>query len=265
MNHNQSVGQAKQQADAEVSYEAEGSLEPGLYVVSTPIGNLGDITLRAREVLSRADIVACEDTRRTGLLLVRLGLRAKLISYHEYNKLRRTPEILAMLREGRRVALVTDAGTPGISDPGFYLIRAAIEEGYRVIPIPGASALLAALVISGLPANRFAFEGFLPKREGRRRKRLAALAAEERTMVFYESAHRVQRLLAEMLELWGERKVVVARELTKKFEEVMRGSLGEVLGRLEARKLKGETVIVVSGREEDETAAKENVQQGIDQ
>jgi 16S rRNA (cytidine1402-2'-O)-methyltransferase len=168
------------------------------------------MTFRALEVLSRADAIACEDTRRTGLLLRHFNVPARLLSYHEYNKLRRTPELLAMLRAGKRVALVTDAGTPGISDPGFYLIRAAVEQGMRVIAVPGASAILTALVVSGLPSDRFAFEGFLPKRDGRRRKRLAALKDEDRTMIFYESARRVSRLLEEMLELWGDRKVVVA-------------------------------------------------------
>ncbi|MEO0080633.1 MAG: 16S rRNA (cytidine(1402)-2'-O)-methyltransferase, partial [candidate division WOR-3 bacterium] len=225
-------------------------LEPGLYVVATPIGNLGDITKRACEVLGKVAIVACEDTRRTGLLLQQLGIRNRLISYHEFNKLRRTPQIIEMLRQGKAVALVSDAGTPGISDPGFYLIRAAIEQDIRVIPIPGASSLLAALVVSGLPSDRFAFEGFLPKRRGRRRRRLSELAREPRTMVFCESARRVRQLLTEMKELWGERRVAVCRELTKRYEEVIRGSVDEVLAALEARAaLKGETVVVVAGYE----------------
>lgn len=224
-------------------------LAPGLYVVSTPIGNLGDMTFRAIEVLGSSDAVACEDTRHTGMLLRHFNLSCRLVSYHEHNKLRRTPELLEMLRQGRSIALVTDAGTPGISDPGFYLIRAAVEKGLNVIPIPGASALLTALVVSGLPSDRFAFEGFLPKRDGRRRKRLTALAGEERTMVFYESARRVGRLLGEMLELWDDRSVVIGRELTKKFEEVIRGRLSEVSAGLADRELRGETVVVVSGRE----------------
>jgi 16S rRNA (cytidine1402-2'-O)-methyltransferase len=224
-------------------------LEPGLYVVSTPIGNLGDITARAVEVLRDADVIACEDTRRTGMLLGHLGLRSRLVSYHEYNKLRRTPELLEMLRQGKRVALVSDAGTPGISDPGFYLIRAAVEAGQRVSPVPGASALLAALVVSGLPSDRFAFEGFLPKRDGRRRRKLAALAGEDRTMVFCESARRVHRLLGEMLELWGDRRAVVCRELTKKFEETIRGTLSGIIEQVGGRELKGEAVVVVAGGE----------------
>jgi 16S rRNA (cytidine1402-2'-O)-methyltransferase len=228
---------------------AQAQLEPGLYVVSTPIGNLGDITARAVDVLRDADVIACEDTRRTGLLLAHLGLHNRFVSYHEYNKLRRTPELLEMLRQGKRVALVSDAGTPGISDPGFYLIRAAAEAGLRVLPVPGASALLAALVVSGLPSDRFAFEGFLPKRDGRRRRRLADLAQEDRTMIFCESARRVNRLLAEMIELWGDRRAVVCRELTKKFEETIRGTLSGIIEAIGTRELKGETVIVVAGSE----------------
>ena len=224
-------------------------LEAGLYVVSTPIGNLGDMTQRAVEVLSTVDAIACEDTRRTGLLLSHFAIRSQLLSYHEYNKLRRTPELLEMLRHGKRIALVTDAGTPGISDPGFYLIRAAVEAGLRVSPVPGASALLAALVVSGLPSDRFAFEGFLPKRDGRRRRRLADLKGEDRTMIFCESARRVTRLLGELLELWGDRRVVVARELTKTFEEVLRGTLSSVIEGIGERELKGETVVVVAGHE----------------
>lgn len=222
-------------------------LDPGLYVVSTPIGNLADMTPRGVSVLSSCDAVACEDTRRTGLLLRHFGIAPRLVSYHEYNKLRRTPELLEMLKQGKAVALVSDAGTPGISDPGFYLVRAAVERGFRVIPVPGASAVLAALVVSGLPTDRFAFEGFLPKRDGRRRRRLTDLANEKRTMVFCESARRVQRLLGEMQELWGERQVVVCRELTKKFEETLRGDLATLLAQLEQRELKGEVIVVVAG------------------
>ena len=234
--------------------EAEASLAPGLYVVSTPIGNLGDMTRRAVDVLSAVDLVACEDTRHSGLLLQHFQIRNRLTSYHEYNKVSRTPELIERLQQGGRIALITDAGTPGISDPGFYLIRAAVRAGIVVIPVPGASALLAGLVISGLPSDRFAFEGFLPKREGRRRKRLAALKGEERTTVYCESARRVKRLLEEMLELWGDREVVVCRELTKRFEEVLRGKVTDVLAKIGDRELKGETVVVVAGAggEDDE-------------
>lgn len=229
-----------------------GGLAPGLYVVSTPIGNLGDMTHRAVEVLKSVDLIACEDTRHSGLLLQHYHVRNRLTSYHEYNKVSRTPELIEQLRQGGSIALITDAGTPGISDPGFYLIRAAVREGIAVIPVPGASALLAGLVISGLPSDRFAFEGFLPKRDGRRHKRLAALKREERTTVYCESARRVKRLLEEMLELWGDRDVVVCRELTKRFEETLRGKLTAVLTQIGDRELKGETVVVVAGAGEEE-------------
>lgn len=228
------------------------SLAPGLYVVSTPIGNLGDMTQRAVDVLKSVDLIACEDTRHSGLLLQHFHIRNRLTSYHEYNKVSRTPELIEQLRQGRRIAVITDAGTPGISDPGFYLIRAAVRAGLAVFPVPGASALLAGLVVSGLPSDRFAFEGFLPKRDGRRRKRLAALKDEERTTVYCEAARRVKRLLEEMLELWGDREVVVCRELTKRFEEVLRGKTTDVLAQIGDRELKGETVVVVAGAGEEE-------------
>ncbi len=209
------------------------------------------MTQRAISTLAGVDVVACEDTRRTGLLLSHHGVSNRLLSYHEYNKLRRTPELLEFLRQGKSVALVSDAGTPGISDPGFHLIRAAADAGYRVIPVPGASALLAALVVSGLPSDRFVFEGFLPKRDGRRRRRIAALAHESRTMVFCEAARRVGYVLAEMLEMWGDRRAVLCRELTKKFEEILRGRLSEIIEAVRDRSLKGETVLVVAGHGRD--------------
>jgi 16S rRNA (cytidine1402-2'-O)-methyltransferase len=224
-------------------------LEPGLYIVSTPIGNLEDITLRALRVLKEADFVACEDTRHTGLLLQHYRIDARFISYHEHNKLQRTPELLEMLRQGRRIALASDAGTPGISDPGFFLIRAAIEKGFPVHPVPGASALLSALVVSGLPSDHFVFEGFLPKRDGRKLKRLKALAGQERTMVFFESPHRVVKTLGQFLKVFGDRRIVLARELTKKFEEAIRGRISEVVAELERRAVKGEMVLMVSGYE----------------
>jgi 16S rRNA (cytidine1402-2'-O)-methyltransferase len=230
-------------------------LDPGLYVVSTPIGNLEDITLRALRVLKEADFVACEDTRHTGLLLQHYDLRTRTISFHEHNKLQRTPELLEMLRQGKSVALTSDAGTPGISDPGFYLIRAAIAKGYRVVPIPGASALLSALVVSGLPCDHFVFEGFLPKREGRKLKRLSALAGQERTIVCFESPHRLLRTLTQLKEVFGDRRIVVARELTKKFEEAIRGQISEVIAGLEPRPVKGEIVLIISGRPEPEIEA----------
>lgn len=218
-----------------------------MYIVSTPIGNLEDITFRALRVLKEVDFIACEDTRRTGVLLKHYRIKNRLLSYHEYNKLQRTPEILELLRQGKRIALVSDAGTPGISDPGFYLIRAAIEKNFKVIPIPGPSAILAGIVISGLPSDRFAFEGFLPKREGRKRKKIAELKYEPRTMVFYDSPNRVVKTLTTMLEIFQDRRIVLVRELTKKFEEVLRGKISEIIKTLSERKLKGEIVLIVEG------------------
>ena len=203
--------------------------------------------MRALSVLKEVDFIACEDTRRTGMLLAHYQIKNRLISYHEYNKLKRTPEILELLRQGKRVALVSDAGTPGISDPGFYLIRAAIEHNYKVIPIPGASAILAGIVIAGLPSDRFAFEGFLPKREGRKKKKLEDLKYEQRTMIFYDSPNRVKKTLNDMLNIFTDRRIVLVRELTKKFEETIRGKISEVLEILEKRELKGEIVLIVEG------------------
>jgi 16S rRNA (cytidine1402-2'-O)-methyltransferase len=223
------------------------SLDSGLYIVSTPIGNLEDVTLRALSILKEVDLIACEDTRRTGILLNHFQIKNHLTSYHEFNKLRRTPEILELLKQGKSVALVSDAGTPGISDPGFYLIRAAIEKNYRVIPIPGASAILAGIVVSGLPSDRFAFEGFLPKREGRKKKKLGDLKFEERTMIFYDSPNRVKKTLNDMMEIFADRKIVLVRELTKKFEETIRGKISEIIEILEQREVKGEIVLIVEG------------------
>lgn len=242
-------------------------LSPGLYVVSTPIGNLEDITLRALAVLKEASVIACEDTRHTLILLNHYGIKNRLVSFHEYNKLERTPELIARLTQGETVAVVSDAGTPGISDPGFYLIRETVRQGLPVIPIPGASAILAGLVASGLPSDHFVFEGFIVKRDGRRNKKLKELKSETRTMVFYDSPFRIRRTLAAMLEILGDRRIAVARELTKKFEEVIRGTISEVIEKLGDERIKGEIVLVVEGgcdkgggqgdgcREDDEGAA----------
>ena len=217
-----------------------------LYVVSTPIGNLEDITLRAVKVLSGVDLIAAEDTRTTRVLLNRYNITKPMLSYFSHNERRRAPEILERLKAGASVALVSDAGTPGISDPAYVLITQALEQEIPVVPIPGASALLAALVVSGLPTDRFVFEGFLPLKKGRKTK-LQELKMEERTIVLYESPHRVLKTLGELLESLGERDVVVAREMTKKFEEVMRGSLSSVLADMSKRQARGEYVIVISG------------------
>src|SRR5512137_653453 len=196
-------------------------LAPGtLYLVATPIGNLEDMTLRA---LRECDIGAAEDTRRTGLLLKHFGISKPLLSYFQFNEARRSEQILERLKRGEKVALVTDAGSPGISDPGERVVRAAIEAGLRVEPVPGPSALIAALTASGLPTEEFHFIGFLPHKSGQRRKQLEALTLFNGTLVLYESPYRVEKLLGELAEVFPDRPVVLARELTKKFEEYLRG------------------------------------------
>jgi 16S rRNA (cytidine1402-2'-O)-methyltransferase len=216
-----------------------------LHVVSTPIGNLADLSPRAKEALAGADLVACEDTRHTGLLLSRLGIKAKLVSYHEHNERSRLPMLLAALFEGKTVALVSDAGTPLVSDPGFLLVRAAVEQGTRVEAIPGPSALLAALVVSGLPPLPFTFAGFPPPRPGKRRGFFGRLAPIAHTIVFYESPHRLAVSLADAATVLGGRPAVVARELTKLHEEVRRGSLGELAESYAGEAVRGEVVVVV--------------------
>lgn len=219
-----------------------------LYLVGTPIGNLGDMTERARETLAHASVVAAEDTRRTGRLLEHLGTRARLVSFFEGNERRRTPELLEMLRRGEDVAVVSDAGMPGLSDPGYRLVRACVEEGIDVRVVPGPSAAVSALVVSGLPTDRFAFEGFLPRRAAERRARLASLASESRTIVLFESPRRVTATLEEVERTLGDRRVAVVRELTKLHEEVIRGRASEVLAQVRARgELKGELVVVMEG------------------
>jgi len=223
-------------------------IEPGLlYVVSTPIGNLEDITLRALRVLKEVDMVASEDTRHTGLLLKHYGIKKRLESYHDFNKERKAPALIEELKSGRSVAVTSDAGTPGISDPCYLLVKLAIQENIRVIPIPGASALLSALVVSGLPTDRFTFEGFLPVKSGRRRKRLEELHEEKRTLIFYESPHRLLKTLQDISEILGERKMIVARELTKKFEEIKRGTPAEIKDYFQKSKVRGELVLVIEG------------------
>ncbi len=221
---------------------------PGtLYIVSTPIGNLSDITFRAVEVLKQVDLIACEDTRRTKILLEKFGLAKNLISYYNYNERQRAEEIIRELKSGKNVALVSDSGTPGISDPGFVLIRRAIEENITVIPIPGPTAFVCALVGSGLPMDEFVFIGFLPHKKGRKAK-LKKLSEEERTIILYESPHRLLKTLNEILEIFGDREIAVAKELTKIHEEFFRGRISEVLKKLTPDKIKGEFVIVISGK-----------------
>jgi 16S rRNA (cytidine1402-2'-O)-methyltransferase len=218
-----------------------------LYLVATPIGNLEDITLRALRTLRECDVVAAEDTRHTGLLLKHFEISKPLISYFQFNEARRSEEIIERLRRGEKVALVTDAGTPGISDPGERVVQAAIRAGLRVESVPGPSALVAAITASGLPTDEFHFIGFLPHKPGRRRKRLEALLHIPGTVAIYESPYRIERLLRELEELFPARQVVLARELTKRFEEYLRGTAAELRQTLEQRKVKGEFVVLVSG------------------
>lgn len=220
-----------------------------LYVCGTPIGNLEDITLRVLRVLREVDLVAAEDTRRTLQLLNHFEIRKPLMSLHEHNEAARRDAILRRLEAGERVALVSDAGMPGISDPGAIVIEAAVEAGYRVVPVPGPTALIAALVGSGLAMDRFVFEGFLPRGERRRRERLELLSADERTLLFYEAPHRLLGTLKAMVSPFGaERSVVIARELTKVHESFVRGRLAEVIDHFTAKPPRGECVIVVAGR-----------------
>ena len=227
-----------------------GRVTGRLQVIATPIGNLADLSERAREALARADVIAAEDTRHTGALLTALGLATPLLSLHEHNESRRVPGVLARLAQGERVALVSDAGTPLLSDPGYELVRAAIAAGFEVSAIPGPSAITAALAIAGLPTDRFCFEGFLPARERERRAVLEALAHERRTLVFFEAPHRIAAALADSAAVLGpDREAAVARELTKAHETIYRGTLQELAARAEteANFARGEITLVVRG------------------
>lgn len=220
-----------------------------LYIVATPIGNLSDFTLRAIEILKTVDVVLCEDTRRTRTLMQHYGLTAKLLSVHEHNERSRAASMIERLQQGENAAFVSDAGTPGISDPGARLVDSVVAAGIEVVPIPGASSLTALLSVSGFPADRFVFEGFLPTKSGQRARRLAELTDEPRTMVFFESPYRIARTLGEMRDAWGERHGCVGRELTKKFEEVRRGTMAELAEWAASKTMKGEFVIVIHGAE----------------
>jgi len=219
-----------------------------LYLVATPIGNREDITHRALRTLRECDVVAAEDTRRTGQLLSYFGISRPILSYFRFNEAKRSEEILGRLARGEKVALVTDAGTPGISDPGERVVRAAIDAGFRVESVPGPCALIAALTASGLPVDEFHFVGFLPVKSGQRRRRLEALRSVPGTLAFYESPYRIEKLLEELMEIYPTAHVVLARELTKKFEEFLRGTPAELLEIARKRSLKGEFVVLV-GRE----------------
>lgn len=232
-------------AAREVTRQLSGALAPGLYVVATPIGNLGDITLRALSVLARADVIYCEDTRHSRTLLQHFGIRAPLKSYHEHNAAAQRPHILEELAAGARVALITDAGTPLISDPGFKLAREALDGGSTVVSLPGASAVLCALASAGLPTDSFFFAGFLPPKSAARQARIVELRGIDSTLVFYEAPSRVEETLGDLALLLGARPAVVARELTKLHEEFDRGSLTELASRYSQQATRGEFVVLV--------------------
>ena len=219
-----------------------------LYIVSTPIGNREDITLRALRILKEVDLIAAEDTRHTGLLLKHFGIQTPLSSYFEGNELRKRDLILSRLKQGDRVALVSDAGTPGISDPGFRLIQLSIENQIPVVPIPGPSAVITALSVSGLPTDAFLFKGFLPHKATKRRGLLEQLEAARETLIFYESPHRLNETLKDISDILGNREIVLARELTKMYEEVLRGRVSEIQSQITGRKIKGEITLIISGK-----------------
>ena len=224
------------------------STKGSLYIVSTPIGNREDITLRALRILKEVDLIAAEDTRHTILLLRHFGIQTPLTSYFEGNELKKKEFILSKLKQGHRVALVSDAGTPGISDPGFRLIQTAIENQIPIIPIPGPSAVIAALSVSGLPTDAFLFKGFLPHKSKKKRDLLTQLEDVRETLIFYESPHRLSETLNDIFDILGDREMVLTRELTKVYEEVIRGKVSEIQTQIGERKLKGEITLVISGK-----------------
>jgi len=242
------------------------SLAPGLYVVATPIGNLGDITLRALSTLAAADLVLCEDTRTSGKLMERFGIRARLSPYHEHNARKVRPEILNRLAGGAAIALISDAGMPLVSDPGYRLVKEAAERGIAVTACPGPSAVLTGLALSGLPTDRFLFAGFVPQKQGERRKLLAEFASLKATLVFFESPHRIVETLQDLAALLPGRGVAVTRELTKLHEEVLRGSAMEIAAELAARPaVKGEITLLVGPPEQPEAVSEEELEEAITQ
>jgi 16S rRNA (cytidine1402-2'-O)-methyltransferase len=218
-----------------------------LYICGTPIGNLEDITLRALKILKKVKLIAAEDTRHTKKLLNHYQINTKVTSYYEYNKFKKAPYLAEILKNGQDIALVSDAGMPGISDPGYVLINLALKNSIKIIPVPGISALITALVVSGLPTDKFVFEGFLPRKIKERKRYYKSIENEERTIIFYETPHRLKRALKDMLDVWGERKIVIARELTKIYEEIIRGKLSQVLTEISTKEIKGEITLVVQG------------------
>jgi 16S rRNA (cytidine1402-2'-O)-methyltransferase len=255
---------------SETDADSRHALVPGLYLVATPIGNLEDITLRALRVLKQVDLIACEDTRQTQKLLNHYGISTRTTSYHEHNEMTRAAELVVDLEQGARIALVTDAGMPGISDPGFRLISLAIRHHVAVVPIPGVSAFLAALVASGLPTDSFRFSGFLPAKVRQRRQLLESIFESPRTQVFYEAPHRVKESLEDIVEILGqERHVVIAREVTKIHEEFLRGNAGDVLETLKARgDIKGEITLLIGkmvGTQKKELSSRVSFRQRLEQ
>lgn len=251
---------------------SDAKTAPALYLVATPIGNLEDITLRALRVLKEVDVIACEDTRQTQKLLNHYNITTRTTSYHEHNEATKAAELVRDMQEGASIALVTDAGMPGISDPGYRLVALAIRHHIPVVPVPGASAFLAALVASGLPTDSFRFSGFLPAKRGERRTALEAIRNSPRTQVFYEAPHRIVEALEDVVEVLGaERNVVVAREVTKIHEELLRGTAADVLANLKARNaVKGEITLLIGKSEEssrvaDEASTRMTVRQRVEQ
>lgn len=236
-----------------------------LYVVSTPIGNLEDITLRALRILKEVHLIAAEDTRHTRTLLDRYGIARPVTSYHEHNEKTKAHALVERLKRGESIALVSDAGTPVLSDPGYRLVREAIKAEIPVVPLPGPSAMAALLSVSGLATDRFVFEGFLPARRGERRERLGALREERRTMVFYEAPHRLKESLGDLLEILGDREAVMGREITKIHEEFLRGRLSEMRARVESKEPRGEITLAVGGSEGEAAPAQELITAEIEQ
>jgi 16S rRNA (cytidine1402-2'-O)-methyltransferase len=220
-----------------------------LYLVATPIGHLGDVSDRMREVLSNVDLIAAEDTRRTGMLLKHMEIKSRLTSYHDHNERRKWPDLVSVLESGQDVAVVSDAGTPGIADPGWHIIQAAIERQIEIIVVPGPTAFVPALLLSGLRSDRFTFEGYLPRKPGKRRRRLTELSDDIRTMIFYETPHRVRSTVDAMVGIFGPRPASFSRELTKLHETTVRGTLVELAEYLNTHKTQGEYVVVVAGKD----------------
>ena len=218
-----------------------------LYICGTPIGNLEDITLRVLKILKEVELIAAEDTRHTKKLLNHYLIDTKVSSYYEYNKFKKATYLVEILKNGQDIALVSDAGMPGISDPGYVLINLALKNNIKIIPVPGVSALVTALVVSGLPTDKFVFEGFLPRKTKERKRYFRNTENEERTIIFYEAPHRLKRTLKDMLEIWGDRKIVIARELTKMYEEIIRGKLSQIVTEISTKEIKGEITLVVQG------------------